>query len=423
MRSLPTTLLVASLALSLTDQCAGQHEAPQPAATADANDPASPPTGELWVAAYHPCYQWDALASDQVPWDRLTHLILGYLWPTQSAHGYTLGLPSGWSRGWETFSNDAKGYVRAGHEAGRKVTLMLGGSGSNEGRVWNRATAAAEVGGFAQSIVDLARPIGFDGVDLDWEDQVEHGNLVALARELRGRWPEAILTIPTSPMGDDAAKLQPAKEFVDAFMPMTYLSIPQWGGWLIPIPLTPLASAMRPGLGANPYSVDVVRKHWNDAGVPASKLVMGVAGFGAVWSDTQSDGVAPIAPYTSSLWGPADTEDGSSNSDNYVTWTWLHATLAANPRLEEGWDEIGQSSYWHAPAKNSLVSVAGDSGPRINVGLIFYESPRSVQAKVAYCRQHGMRGMMFWTLSQMLDHGSSPVLEAIRASTSARGQE
>ncbi|MBK7145886.1 MAG: hypothetical protein IPH76_12060 [Xanthomonadales bacterium] len=48
-----------------------------------------------------------------------------------------------------------------------------------------------------------------------------------------------------------------------------------------------------------------------------------------------------------------------------------------------------------------------------DVSLIFYETPRSMVAKSAYVGQHGMKGMMFWTLSQMRDGSTFPNLEAI----------
>ena len=75
-------------------------------------------------------------------------------------------------------------------------------------------------------------------------------------------------------------------------MPMTFLAIPQWGGWVLPIPLSPLY-----GYPGNGYSVDDNLKKWIAAGVPASKVIMGVGGFGAVWGDSNNDRVGPIAPY------------------------------------------------------------------------------------------------------------------------------
>ena len=38
----------------------------------------------MWVIVYHPMYQWDRVSADQVPWDHISHLSLGYLWPVES---------------------------------------------------------------------------------------------------------------------------------------------------------------------------------------------------------------------------------------------------------------------------------------------------------------------------------------------------
>jgi chitinase len=386
--------------------------------------PRATSNAKLWIAPHHPCYQWDDVPAGRVPWAHLTHLIIGYLWPVSSSQGYSVGLPGGWTRGWQNWRENAKRYVESGHSAGRKVILFLGGAGGNPGRLWNAASAPANAATFARNITTLLKPIGLDGVELDWEDGRDPAGVVRIALELRAQWPEAIITMTTSPMGDDAAELAPAKVAVDAFMPMTYLSVSQWGGWLIPVPLTPLFGPPRPGSEPNPYSVDLVRTRWERAGVPAAKLVMGVGGFGSAWTDTQSDGVAPVAPYSNQdLQGPADTETGASLTDNAVSGAWLKRTVAANPALQEGWDDVGKCSYWRAPSKQNLVAVADAGGRTVKVGIIFYESRRSMQEKVNYCNQHGMKGMMFWTLSQMMEGTSCPILQATQeAAANSRAQ-
>jgi len=374
------------------------------------------PSGtEFWVAPYHPSYQWQYLPASEVPWDHMTHLILGYLWPENSDNGYTLGLPPSWSLGWDSWRNTAQDYIDARRQANRKVTCMLGGAGSNPNNIWNNATSEANVAAFAQNIKSVLQPIGFDGVDLDWEDSVDYPSLVRLAQEIRWIWVEAIITIPTGPTGNDAVDLAPAKDIVDAFMPMTYMSICQWGGWLIPVPLTPLYCAHRPGYGPNPYSVDYALEQWITAGVPASKIVMGVGGFGSVWGDSNGDNRAPIAPYCNTdLWGAAEGETYAIAGDNVVTWEWVKQTIEDHPELVDAWDHVGKCSYWHAPAVNDLVTVDVGYGDTMDVGLIFYETTHSMFEKVNYCNKQGMKGMMFWTLSQMMDGNSCPILEAAK---------
>ncbi|MHA1807895.1 MAG: glycosyl hydrolase family 18 protein [Candidatus Thorarchaeota archaeon] len=372
-------------------------------------------SANFWVLAYHPVYQWNSLHADDIPWGHLTHLILGYLHVNEtSSHEYSLKAPDEFYGDLNSWLDLAHAYIEAGHAAGVKVNCMLGGAGSNPDQIWNRATAPENVKAFAQNIVEVLHPAGFDGLDLDWEDSVEHSQLVSLAKELRGLWSNAIITIPTDSQGLDAAKLAPAKDYVDVFMPMTYASIQQWGGWLIPVPHTPLYGADRPGYGPNPYSVNYTLHKWLDAGVPASQLIMGVGGYGLVWGDSNGDGVAPIAPYSNTdLFGPAFTETRPIAGDNAVTWSWVKSAVENYSGLIEAWDDIGKCTYWHAPATDQLVTVKNVYGQDIAVGIIFYETTCSISAKVSFCDTTGMKGMMFWTLSQMMDGSSCPILEAI----------
>jgi GH18 family chitinase len=364
--------------------------------------------GDMWVIAYHPCYQWDDVPAQNVPWKHITHLSLGYLWPVKTGGVYTLAILDGWSGDWNSWRNAAKSYIDTGHIENRKVLCMLGGAGSNPDSVWNKATSTTNIDSFVANIKAILQPMGFDGVDLDWEDAVDYSKLVILAEKLRTAWPEAIITIPTGCQGTDAASLAPAKNVVNAFMPMTYIDIAQWGGWLIPVPLTPLHSA-----GSNPYSIDYALSNWTSAGVPDSMIVMGVGGFGSVWGDVNSDGYAPIAPYSNTnLNGGAAGETYSIASDNVVTWSWVKQVLAANPKMVEAWDDTGKCSYWHTPATNDLASAQIWGQPR-NISLIFYETPLSIAAKKTYCVNNNMKGMMFWTLSQMMDGDSCPILETV----------
>ncbi|MDD2890380.1 MAG: glycosyl hydrolase family 18 protein [bacterium] len=363
---------------------------------------------DMWVIAYHPCYQWNDVPAQNVPWEHITHLSLGYLWPVKTGGVYTVAVLDGWSGDWNSWRNTAKSYVDTGHIENRKVLCMLGGAGSNPDSVWNKATSTANIDSFVANIKAILQPMGFDGLDLDWEDAVDYSKLVILAQKLRAAWPDAIITIPTGCQGQDAVDLAPAKNAVDVFMPMTYLDIAQWGGWLIPIPLTPLYSA-----GSNPYSIEYVLNRWTSAGVPDSMIMMGVGGFGSVWGDLSGNGRAPIAPYSNTdLNEGVEGETYSIANDNLVTWSWVKQVLTANPEMVEAWDDTGKCSYWHTPAVNDLVSVQIWGQPR-NISLIFYETPRSIAEKKTYCLNNNMKGMMFWTLSQMMDGDSCPILETV----------
>jgi chitinase len=368
----------------------------------------------MWVAPNHPWYEWSALPANQVPWSHLTHLGLGYVQPQSSGGKYTIVAPPGWGGDWASFRDATKAFTAAAHGASKKAFMMLGGAQSNTGDfagVWNAATTAANIDAFADSIVSLMKEMQLDGVELDWEEDIDYPQLVSLAKKVRARWADGLIFIDAMPLDGDAmfTGLAPAKDDIDGFMPMTFLPISQWGGWVLPVPLTPLY-----GYAGNGYSVDDNLKGWTDAGVPASKVIMGIGGFGSVWGDSNGDQTAPIAPYvTTNGTGAANTETASMYDDRVVTQSWVKSLVNGSAgRMVEGWDDLGKCSYWHAPAPNDLVAANAQS-KAIKASLVFYESPRSMTEKLKYAQSKGMRGMNFWTLSQTMDGASSPILETI----------
>jgi GH18 family chitinase len=182
-----------------------------------------------------------------------------------------------------------------------------------------------------------------------------------------------------------------------------------------------------------PYSVDRDRTVLTAAGFPASKLVIGIAGFGLVWGDTNNDGEAPVSPYanydalandptcSADPWtcgAAANTEISPIGcSDNSLTQLWLDEALAAaGSDLTLTTDETGEVNYWAAASPTNLVSLPNPCGSgTVQAGLILYETPTSIGNKLAYINTNGMRGVEFWTMAQTINaSGNYPLLEAAR---------
>ncbi len=366
--------------------------------------------GDLWIAAYHPIYEWPNIAGN-VPWGEINELIVGYLFLEEISEGnYGLKHPvSGQSL--TSFFEDASEFIEEGHEHDVKVTCMIGGEDSNPGSIWNEATSSDNLDQFSQNMVNSLQGAGFDGFSLDWEEGIDYPQYVNLAAKLRDLWPQSIISIATIPFRTNPVtiekQLAPAKDDVDYFIVMSYSPISQWGGWEIPIPLTPLYNDY------NEYSVSHILQRWNESGVPSSKVMMGVGGFGAVWGDSNGDGLGPIAPYSTEADGTAEGEWGPMLSDYWTTWKWVNNTLETHPEFIEEWDDMGKCSYWHAPAPDELIETTVYVSAKANISLIFYETPRSMVEKSNFCVNNSMLGMGFWTLSQMMKGTSCPILEAI----------
>jgi GH18 family chitinase len=382
------------------------------------------PSSDYWVVGSHPDYQWSGLPAAEVPWTHLTHLFVGFLEPAGSAGNYSLDVTGYGPATLAAWKTAVSPYIQAAHAADVKVVADLGGAGLG-GDVFSSASSnATNAAALASAIVSGAQDLGLDGVDLDWEESFDAEGAVTLLKALRSAWPDGIITVAVGPsFGSEqtqiANTLHEAEDQVDAVMIMSYIApVGSWGGWIVPVPNTPLYDAAPD----QSYSADRDRTVWTGAGFPASKLVMGVGGFGLVWADTNNDDIAPVAPYAnaSNPNGAADTEtDPLGCTDNIITQRWVDATVAAsNGALTLHDDDIGKVQYWAAPAKDQLVSVSvpSDCGrTTANVGLILYETPTSMANKAAYVQTHAMRGMEFWTLAQCQNaEGAFPIIEAAK---------
>lgn len=364
--------------------------------------------------------------------------LLDFLEPTDSGGSFGVTVTGHGPSTLAAWTTEAQKYIAAAHAAGVKVIVSYGGEGLG-GDVFSVATrTTADSDALAAAMVSTAQSIGFDGVDLDWEEQFNAAGAVRLLHSLRTRWPGGLVTVDVGPtygfeQNAIAKTMGAAKDDVDAVMVMSYIPGDRtWTWWVVPVPLTPLHGTPVPWGGTQTYSVDADFAAWTGAGLPASKLIMGVGGFGLAWGDTNDDSIAPVVPYandnalandptcSNSPWtcgAGADTEVAPlSCTDNHVTQKWVDQALAAAPSLTLKNDTVGGVTYWGAPAPNQLASVPSPCGSgTAKVGLIFYETPTSMAAKVSYATSKGMRGMEFWTLSQTANEaGAFPIIQAAK---------
>ena len=364
--------------------------------------------GGMWIAPNHPAYQWDAVPPAKVPWDKITHLALGYVLLKEGSNGYTV-TQDGVNGGYAQFKVETKEFTDAARTHSRLTFMMIGGENSNPDDIWNKATAPANIKKFAANIVTEMKSMGLDGIEIDWEENIDWDKIGKLATEVRAIWPDGIITIDTFPFGDEAEALAGYADAVDMFMPMTFLNVAQWGGWILPAPTSPIYEPDNNG-----YCYDRLLKKWTDAGVSPKKLLFGVGGYGGAWGDDNGDGKGPIAPYANRA-NPNTRPAGETAAifgDNYVTQAWVDKVVADH-NLIEGWDDIGKSSYWHVPSETDFF-VAERWGTKKNVTLVFYETDRSMKEKLDYVKAKGMSGFNFWTLSQLENAaGAYPLLNAI----------
>ena len=341
-----------------------------------------------WVTGYYAAWQVGLYPVDRIDFTAMTHIVLAH-WLTaadgtlQPSAMDTLG-PS---------------IVSAAHRSARKVIMMLGGSDDS-----NFVTAANSThrASLVNSILKKIDSLNLDGVDLDWETNIDNTDFVALARALRQVRANLIISVPidASLGGSDilASALAP---YCDQLNMMTYGgggSYPGWVSWYF--------SALAGDGLDHPASVSRFVNKWLKAGVPAAKIGVGIGFYGKGWT----------APVTGPLQfsGTArvplnDLPYGASRTNGGGVLSWFYNQPGATYSYDDG---LPQQPSISIPG--GLVPP-GWSGPPIT--WVTYEDESSVAAKAAYVRANGLGGVIIWTLNQGATDpaiGSNPLLDSVR---------
>lgn len=248
-----------------------------------------------------------------------------------------------------------------------------------------------------------AKDWGFDGVDVDWEypaNSAEAANFVLLLQAIRAELDtyaaqyapgyHFLLTIasPAGPSHYNVLNLKAISNVVDAFNLMAYDYAGSWDANsghqanLYPNPGNPTST---------PFSTDAAVADYLRAGVPNSKIVLGMPIYGRSFQQTNGLG-QPFSGVGSGSW-----ENG----------VWDYKALP-RPGATELYDSTAVASYSY------------DAGSR---ELISYDTPAVVRNKVAYLRGKGLGGSMFWEASGDRKDGGSLLATSFDALGGDGGQD
>jgi len=253
---------------------------------------------------------------------------------------------------------------------------------------------------FIQSAVDFISNNKLDGLDIDWEYPGMAGstqnfrpedkqNFTALLTELRAAFNrrsrtthrKLYLTIAAGASPEFLAHTEMRKvaRILDTVNLMAYDYYEPGSG--------PITGHHAP-LFTNPrdpekVSADASVRAFEQAGVPAAKLLLGLPFYGHTWADVPS------------------TDDGLYQPGKPAPHT--GAPFSAIPgMLENGfvrhWDSISDVPWLYNPSTRTFVS---------------YEDPQSIALKCRYARTHHLAGLMVWDLED--DDASETLLKALDA--------
>ncbi len=300
-------------------------------------------------------------------------------------------------------TTNSSALISAAHAAGVKVIICVGGWNSESNFL--SATSSANLSTFVNNLVSFIQTRGYDGIDIDWEtlsssDAAQYSTFITTLRT-------ALNKISPRPLFTAATAWQPSifaslySQF-DQINLMTYDLSGAWQGW-VTWHNSPIydGGVKFPSTGGAVPSINGMVSTFTSAGVPASKLGIGMDFYGYIWnggSGTPTGGVT--APDQS--WSTAPTVQG--NVPYYQIMDQYY-----QPSRDK-WDSGAQAAY---------LSIE-DNTNSANDQFISYDNATTAQSKVNYVKSNGLGGMIIWELgagyrSNMPAGQQQPLLEAIKA--------
>jgi chitinase len=263
---------------------------------------------------------------------------------------------------------------------------------------------------FIESAVQFIERYRLDGLDIDWEypgligynnrfRPEDKKNYTSLVKELRKRFDHEerklhkhlLTSVATGASTEFLAhsEMRKVQKYVDTVNLMAYdyyePDSDKTTGHHAPLFTSP----------ADPkqISADASVREYENAGVPAEKIVLGIPFYGHVWGE--------VADLNHGLFQPGKPVPNAFSNYANITGEML------NQGFVRHWDATASAPFLYNPAKRIFVS---------------YEDVESIALKCRYVREHKLGGVMFWDCSGDLN---GALLDAInmglRGMTSAQG--
>ncbi|KAL7755393.1 hypothetical protein ACKLNR_014491 [Fusarium oxysporum f. sp. zingiberi] len=237
---------------------------------------------------------------------------------------------------------------------------------------------------FAESAVTLMKDWGFDGIDVDWEfptDNADADNMVLLLQAVRdeldayaaryasGYHFQLSIAAPAGSAHYSILRLGDLGRVVDYVNLMAYDYSGIWSS------ATGHNANLYPNMDtpqATPFNTDDAIKAYLNAGVPAKKLVLGMPIYARSFLGTSGMG----KPYS-------DVGSANPTLGSWEDGVWDYKALSKLD-LKTMNDEKAQAQYGICYNSPDIYS---------------YDTPEIVKKKVAYLKERGLGGAMFWEAS------------------------
>jgi hypothetical protein len=282
-----------------------------------------------------------------IPWSKYTHIV-HFAAATDGAGGVLM----------HWLSQSEINQLIAARPAGKKVIVCIQDNGSNL-NAFTQSTAPGTINTFVNNIVNFVNSNGYDGVDIDWEINVNGAQYAQLFRLLRAAMPGKTIT---TDMNNDAAAVSAATAsaaYLDQVNIMCYdMDTPGNGySWY--------NDALLQNGNTMVMTCDWRVNSFLNAGVPAGKIGVGLPFYGRRWQGVTQALV----------------------SGTFTVSTVLYNQLAADtsrwqPQYQH-YDSAYKSNFLSIPSMNEFVSYSG---------------PQQMQDAAAWMKAKGFGGAMTFSL-------------------------
>jgi chitinase len=282
--------------------------------------------------------------------------------------------------------------VKKQHNPNMKILISLGGwswGGTLVCPTFSKmASSETSRTNFINQAIKFARTFEFDGIDIDWEypadtangcNPMDTQNFLSLMKELNAAVLkeakssnlarlEISVAAPAAPANIHNLKPADMHPYADRINVMTYDFHGSWDG------VKGFNTPMYEQKAGDEFSITNAIDTWITAGVPASKLFLGMATYGHTF--TTSGSCKPLTP------GQAAPSQPYTRQSGTLSYYEAQAILSQHSS-QRMWDDHTESAYVCDQDKQIWFS---------------FDDPQSLKVRADYLSSKGLGGAMFWSL-------------------------
>src|SRR5579872_2089356 len=288
-----------------------------------------------------------------IPWSKYTHIVHFAAAPGVDSSGNGNGTVS---LHWLSQSEITQ--MIGARPAGKKVLVCIQDNGSHP-TAFGQSTAPGMISTFVSNIANFVKSYGYDGVDIDWESNINVSQYTELLIQLRAALPTKIIT---ADMNNGSAPQQVAaatQSYIDQLNIMCYdLDTPGNGfSWY--------NDALFQNGNSSVMTCDWRVNPFLNAGVPPSKIGIGLPFYGRRW------------------YGVTKALVNGDFSVSTVLYNQLVTDATRWQSQYQFYDSGYKSHYLSIPSMNEFDSYTG---------------PQEIQGLASWIKTHGFGGAMTFSL-------------------------